>query len=473
MRNRPQPWLAVALLVVLGRPVAARPALSELAIDPFGISLTDEETPVQQSHAVATLEVITLPIALNVASQLYGADWAKIDLGTMRRNLTNPPVFDEDPFTTDQLAHPWTGAMLFSAARSTGHGFWVSGLYTAGGSLFWELLLENEPPSINDQITTTMGGMLIGEALHRFGRALLYTGPLGEQRPNLVRRAAATAIDPIAAANRFAWGDAWAGSVPPNLYAHLGIGAQSTGLLGGDEREDAQLYLQFVAEHGLVGDEGFRPRRPLDHFELRGSFAASRGDLDGTLYVRGLAVGTGFGTGCSAIRGVAGLFGSYDFSNEESIRHSELGFGPGGTTELQLDGGGYLQGTIIGYVVPWGAAGGETEEMGPRRDYHHGPGLAALAELKLGRARLGELRVTSRLYRIQGTFAKDPANETIAKTTFAGRLQLARHHALGLEGDHGYRRASFADAGMELVQRTTEVRAFYAITTDGLFGGSR
>lgn len=471
MRTRDVGWLALALVVALGRPAGARPALGELMIDPAGISLVDEEPPAQQSHAVAAIEIFSLAVSLNIASQLVGADWAKIDLGTMKTNLTRRPVFDEDPYTTDQLAHPWTGAMMFSAARSTGHGFWVSGLYTAGGSLFWELLLENEPPAVNDQITTTMGGMLIGEALHRFGRALLFTGPYGRRPPNLVRRAAATAIDPIAAANRFAWGDAWARTVPPNLYAHLGIGAQTTGLGAAP-----QLHLQFVAEHGLVGDEGFRPRRPLDHFELRGSFSAAPDDLDGTLYVRGLAVGTGFGSTCATLRGVAGLFASYDFSNEERVRHSGLGVGPGGTTELRIGEGGYLQGTLVGYLVPWGAAGGETEGSGPRRDYHHGPGLAALAELKLGRAELGELRATSRLYRIQGTFAQDPANETVAKLTLGGRLRLTRHHSIGVEGDHAYRRAGFArgpDASLQLVERMTELRAYYAITTDGLFGGSR
>lgn len=72
-----------------------------------------------------------------------------------------------------------------------------------------------------------------------------------------------------------------------------------------------------------------------------------------------------------------------------------------------------------------------------------------------------------------GTMVDEPANETVVTTTVGGRLHLTAHHAIGVEGTYAYRRASFTegeDAGMVLSDRTAEVRAFYAITTDEVFG---
>ncbi len=468
MHSRAVIGLALAALVFTASTAAAQ-ALPDVAVDDVGVSLTAEDPPRRRDYVVPAIEILGMDIAMNVGSQLAGRDWAEISPQTMKDNLTSMPEWDQDGFSIDQIGHPFCGAVLFSAARSTGHGFWMSGVYAFAGSALWETLMENETPSMNDQITTPFGGMIIGEALHRFSRALLYDG---YGKPNLVRRTGATLIDPVGAANRAWWGDAWSKTVPPNMYAHFGMGgAKPTSALGGED-DPLQVHVQFVAEHGLTGDASFRPRRPLDHFEVRTSVDASSDDVDGMLYVRGLALGAGFGTTGGRLRGIGGFFAAYDFSNEERTRHSQLGFGPGTTAELRIGDRGYVQASLAGYLVPWGAAGGLNEEERARRDYHHGPGLAGLAELKLGRKGTGELRATSRFYQIQGTLVDDPANETVTKTTVSGRLNLAKHHAIGVEGDYAYRRAIWhegKDAGMTVSGRTSEVRAFYAVTTDGLF----
>lgn len=461
-------WLAVAGSLVAARNASAQalPSLPDVEVDPVGIAVTAEDPPQKRSYAIPAVEILAMEIAVNIGARLYGSDWATINPTTMKRNLSIAPETDHDPYTTNNLGHPLGGAALFSAARSSGHGFWVSGLYTFAGSLVWEVLLENEIPSINDQITTPLGGMVIGEALHRFGRALLYEG---YGKPNLLRRAGASIIDPVAAANRAWWGDAWSKTVPPNMYAHVGVGLeQPVDDLGG-KAGDKHVHIEFVAEHGLTGDASFKPRRPMDHFELRGAFDVNPDDLDGTLYSRGLLIGSGFGSESGgAIRGLGGLFGAYDFTNQERVRHAMLGFGPGGTAELKIGERGYLQGTVAGYLVPWGAAGGITEDERMLRDYHHGPGLAALAEAKFGERRLGEIRVTSRLYRVQGDLTGEGANETVVTTTVGARIHVARRHAIGLEGTHGYRRESITegmDTGSTLSERSTELRLFYALTT--------
>jgi hypothetical protein len=455
---------ALVALLALAAPAAAQPGLPIVDLDKSGVSVTETDPPVQRSYALAAIEVLSLAVSLNLVSQAANRDWAEVDFGTMKTNLQRGFGYDDDPYTTNQLGHPLGGVALFSAARSTGHGFWVSGLYSFGGSLVWEVFLENEVPSANDQITTPFVGMLLGEPIHRFTRALLDPR---YGKPGWGRKIAATMLDPIAAGNRAWWGDAWYRTVPPSLYAHFGIGvAQQTTILG-DHARDPQMHLELVAEHGLTGDAEFRPERPLDHFEIRGALDVNGDDLDGELYTRGLALGRGFGNG-GGIRGLGGLFAAYDFSNQERVRHSMLGVGPGVTAELGVGDRGYLQGTAAGYFVPWGAGGGLTEDERMDRDYHRGPGAAAIGELRFGRRGTGELRVASRLYEIRGTLVDDSADERILTTTAGARVSLAQHHAIGVEGSYGTRRATFTD-GMTETDRVAEGRVFYAITTDGLF----
>ena len=102
------------------------------------------------------------------------------------------------------------------------------------------------------------------------------------------------------------------------------------------------------------------------------------------------------------------------------------------------------------------------------RDDHRGPGAAALGEVRFGRRGTGELRIASRLYEIRGTLVDDSADERILTTMAGARVSIARHHAVGIEGTYGTRRATFAD-GMVATDNVAEGRLFYAITTDGLF----
>jgi len=456
----------LALVAAIAAPVAAEPDLPGVDVDSSGVQVTKEEPPVKRSYTLATIEVLALDIGLSISAQLAGAPWSYVDPQSMKLNLQRGFGYDDDPYTTNQLAHPTGGVWLFSAARSTGHGFWVSGAYAFGGSLLWELFLENEQPSINDQITTPAVGMLLGEPIHRFTRALLDPR---YGKPGWIRQGAATLLDPVGAANRAWYGDAWYRTVPPSIYAHFGIGvSQQTDAVLGDHARDAQLHLELVAEHGLTGDAEFTPKHPLDHFEIRGALDMNGDDIDGEVYTRGLALGRGFGNDAQNIRGLGGIFAAYDFSNQERIRHSMLGVGLGITAELGFGDRGYLQGTAAGYFVPWGAGGGITEDEKMERDYHRGPGAAALGELRFGRRGTGELRLASRLYEIRGTLVDDSADERILTTTAGARVSITTHHAVGVEGTYGTRRASFSD-GMVASDRVAEGRVFYAITTDGLF----
>jgi hypothetical protein len=427
-----------------------------------------EDLPVRKkSYLYPAAEILTLNISLNLATRAAGFTWADISFDSMRSNLTAGWKIDEDAFTINNAGHPYCGALLFAAARSTGHGFWSSGIYAFAGSAFWEAFMETEVPSTNDQITTPIGGMFIGEVMHRASRALLYPG---YGKPGMIRRLGAGLIDPVGELNRKTFGDPWAKTIPPSLYAHFGVGIQAPTTLVGEHGGGSQLHTEVFLEHGLTGDRAFQPRRPLDQFELRASLDSSPDDIDGEFHVRGMLVGKGIWS--PRLRGMAGLFGAYDFDNHEYIRASALGAGPGGTAEVQIGRYGYVEATVAGYLVPWGAAGGigEREKFG--RDYHRGPGLSELVEVKAGKRGVGSIRLTTRAFQIAGRLTGEDTNEMVVRSTLGGELHVARFHAIGVEGSYGWRHATSSDDLMErtITDTAAEVRAFYAVTTDEILG---
>jgi hypothetical protein len=460
---------AIGLLCALPTASAQPPLQEEHANRPAAPVADSLDFPVRRkSYVYPALEILTMNLSAGLISRSLGFEWAEVDVSTIEHNLTSAWKFDSDPYTINNAGHPYGGALVFSAARSTGHNWWVSGLYAIAGSAFWETFMENETPSLNDQITTPIGGMFVGEVMHRASRALLYPG---YGKPGLIRRIGAGLIDPIGEVNRNTFGDPWAKTRPPNLYAHFGMGVQSRTAFVNDHGGSAMFHTEVFLEHGLTGDRAFQPRRPLDHFELRGSLDAGPDDLDGAFMVRGMLAGKG---GWSPrVRGMGGLFGAYDFDNTEQVRASMLGVGPGGTAELRLGRYGYIEGTAAAYLVPWGAAGGVSEREKLGRDYDRGPGLAQLLEIKAGKRGLGSLRLTTRAYQIAARFAGDDTNQMVLRSTLGAILHVKTHHAIGIEGSYGWRRETSSDdlMGADLdSEHAAQVRAFYAITTDEILG---
>ncbi len=412
------------------------------------------DEPLHQSHLIPITETVAIEVAIQLAAQLSGAEWAKISPSTMRDNLTASWVVDEDPFTIDQLGHPVQGALPFLAARSMGHGFWVSAAYSTVASFGWELLAENEPPSLNDQITTPIAGSLVGESFHRMSRALR------AGNPGIVRKGAATLLDPVGAFNRGVFGKAWRDRVPPSYYAHLGVGWERVSGDGAAESATVsdELHLELVLEHGLPGDPDLKLRRPLDHFVLRGAVDLSADNTVGTFDIRGLVLGKRL----DSARGFYGIYGLYDYMNPDGVRVSVIGVGPGASVEVAPTDSTYLRGTAVAALVPWGAAGGSSEMQGPPIDYHHGPGAQQILEVEFGRVGGSALRATSRAWEIAGGFV-DSGREIITSHTVGGRWALSSSHALGVEGTLMTRSATF-DAVPDTNTRTLEARVFYALT---------
>jgi hypothetical protein len=179
---------------------------------------------------------------------IVGEDFAMINGSTIKDNLSSLPRWDTDKFDTNLLAHPYHGSLYFNAARSNGMGFWESMPYTVGGSLVWEYFMENEPPSLNDLIATTFGGVELGEITFRLSDLFIDNRTTGIER--IGREVLSGIISPIRGINRVVSGEAWKQSmskgrsfkdVPVNFVTHVGV----RGLAQQEDLENKSVGMHF------------------------------------------------------------------------------------------------------------------------------------------------------------------------------------------------------------------------------------
>jgi hypothetical protein len=147
---------------------------SQLSFD-AAYSIYREENPKQKHYMQAGLEIAaTLGIsAANyyIAPESNYPDW-EYELGSSLKGRADFGAvrFDDNKFKTN-TGHYFAGAVYYTLARSNGLDRMESLLYTFAASSAWEYIAEfREVVSINDQINTTLGGFIIGEALHEIGR---------------------------------------------------------------------------------------------------------------------------------------------------------------------------------------------------------------------------------------------------------------------------------------------------------------
>ena len=98
-------------------------------------------------------------------------DW---DLESLEQRFDEASYrFDNNHFPMNFLAHPLSGAAFYGVPRSNGLSMPLSAIYGIVTSFLWEFVIEfKERFSINDSITTPIGGIAIGEVFHRLSRLL-------------------------------------------------------------------------------------------------------------------------------------------------------------------------------------------------------------------------------------------------------------------------------------------------------------
>jgi hypothetical protein len=365
--------------------------------------------------------------------------------------------------------------MYFTTARSLGHGFWVSGASAFIGSWTWEMFAEKEPPSINDQITTTVAGSFLGEILFRLSNRILDTGGAS---PGIWRELGAAAVSPVTGLNRVFYGDTYRpyGYTSHPSFGRLQVGAHTAGDLrkGNDGVSPRVRGISFGGEltYGLsAGDWEFV--EPFDYFDLSADLTIDKKsntrEATGNFSIHGLLAGTTYGEGRS--RGLWGLFGTYDYLTPEAFRASSAAFGPGTTGQVMLGRHFALQGTAI-LSLGFGA-GGTIDVVQGSRDYHFGLQAVGFGSAQLYFEDHLRARLTSRQYFTSGKVSPEPGSwERVNYSQAALLWRFFGAHALGIEWT-GARRTAFYPDTPSIATRTNQLEFFYALLSDHGMGLGR
>jgi hypothetical protein len=205
--------------------------------------------------------------------------WARTSLRSWSDNLKYGWEWDTDHFVVNQFAHPYSGNMYFSSARSNGFSFWESAPFAMAGSAIWEYFGETTRPSVNDIINTTLGGISLGETTYRLSGMILDNQSTGTERT--FREIGAALINPVRAFSRLLRGET--GRVGPNpidrltgtIHGSADIGYQRVdeGPKNAPARGPNQAFANFLLVYGdpLAGEVA----NPFGAFVLKFTLATS------------------------------------------------------------------------------------------------------------------------------------------------------------------------------------------------------
>jgi hypothetical protein len=345
----------------------------------------------------AFLQVTGVNVFYGLANLVRGEETAKVTPKTWWSNMKTGFEWDLNDFPVNQIGHPYQGNNYFTTGRSNGLSFYESAALTAFGSGTWEYFGETNRASFNDLINTTLGGIAIGEVLHRSAWLMRDTQATGRGR--LMREIGATVLDPMSGYNRFMSGDASRVSEkPPDMVPSSLLGFVSAGALwrGSNTGEEFEQGKPFVELDMLYGDATrSRSRTPYDAFVLR--MRLGGGGAISEARIRGRLVGQPF----RGERFQLDVLQAYDFQKNKAYEFGAQAFEVRGTvtskptSRIQAWFSGWGGLTALGAVDSLGV-GGEVasgsssdsssgSEEDEARLYDYGPGSSFGASALLAR----------------------------------------------------------------------------------------
>ncbi|HSN13737.1 MAG TPA: DUF3943 domain-containing protein, partial [Anaeromyxobacteraceae bacterium] len=344
------------------------------------------------------------------------ARWANVSADSIGRNLRSSWVFDDNAFWVNQAGHAYQGTWAFNAARSSGLGFWASAPFAFGASALWEIAGETERPALNDQVTTTVAGMVIGEVFHRFSGALRAEG-------GGWRLALASVLSPMDALNQRGFGTDGAFAAPPSRW-QLSLGSVAVEGMGPARGPWTPLsYMAFSFTYGLPGTPGLALERPFDHFVVEGGYGLAK-DPVATARVRGLVAGGTFEAG--DVGGLYGIYLSYEVDTPPRHQISTSAIGVGGSARWEVGSGLAVEGDAIASGVLLGT--GSRVDRGPEagdRDYRFGPGQQAYAGLRLLAGNRAGVGFALRQYWLVGAGPDAGSTELLLDGSATGVVRVA------------------------------------------------
>jgi Domain of unknown function (DUF3943) len=357
--------------------------------------------------------------------------WAVIGTKSIKANFEHGFEWDRGEFGMNQLLHPYSGSIYFNSARTNNLSFETSAIFTLGGSLTWELFMENHYPSMNDMITTTLGGIALGEVLFRLSNLMIDESTTGKKRIN--SEILATIINPMNGLNRFLNGD-WNKKGESTKDSNM----KTKFVLGGNSEQQSHRYSK-MQPHVMFGiyleyNELFQEtdiRRPFDYFDLLLAAMAYEDNTIPMIKMQGHLYGREITTEHFSI--IVGSFLQYNFTNTAIMKLSTTSIGPGMeirsnfNDKYMLQGGFHLQGIVLGAI--------DSPYHVKRMDYNLGPGYSTFVHLEFGHIKGLKIEAVVGRYIIFNEQGAD-GTEEVYTSSVNGSFPLYRSVRFGVE--YGY-----------------------------------
>ncbi|NML42632.1 DUF3943 domain-containing protein [Ramlibacter sp. G-1-2-2] len=431
------------------------------------------QLPHWRDPGLVAAEIVGFQVLLNRFNYCCGASGDREDyhvtMDSIRRNLHHSWVVDHDPFSVNQLGHPYSGSMYYGFARSNGFNFWESGGAAIAGSALWEIAGETTPPSRNDLISTGIGGSFLGESLFRMANLLLEQG--GGMSP-FWRETVAAVASPSTAFNRYLQGRGPAtvfSSRGAPYYSRVDLGVMgstqtSQGNSTATVRNEAQA--QFSLDYGMPGKEDYQYRNPFDYFAFQAT--ATTANWFENVMTRGMLAGANYRAGRN-YRGIWGLYGSYDYISPQIFRISTTALSLG-TTGQWRNGDWVVQGTGTAGVGYAAVGTINSTAGGSDQDYHYGVAPQALLAGRLIHADQWALDITAREYFVTDIVpGSRGGHDNIVRADIGYTWRIRGPHAISVKYLWNRRDAQYPDLGDRSQTRGT-VGVFYTLLGQDRFG---
>lgn len=325
---------------------------------------------------------------------IMNEDFAQINGKTIKSNFKTGPVWDVDKFSTNLFAHPYHGSLYFNAARSNGMNFWQSIPFTLGGSLMWEFFLETEPPSINDMLATTFGGIELGEVTYRLSDIFIDNRTSGIER--IGREVLVGLLSPMRGINRLITSESRKyspvkGRTFPTVPIRFIVATGPRFLADQDKSTEGSvsMNLSFDINYGNPFDDEYYSPYEWFRFHLGADLFSSQ-----PIITQVNAVGALWGTNIWERQSrslMFGVFQHFDYYDSELRKNSSREIAPYRISEAAAAGIGliyYREPTLPNKTAVWGELYANGIALGAslsdylllgERDYNLGSGYSVKA----------------------------------------------------------------------------------------------
>jgi hypothetical protein len=349
-----------------------------------------------------------------------------------KNNIERGFTWDRDHFRTNMFLHPFHGSAYFNAARTNGYGFWEAAAFPWLGSFLWEFLGERNRPSINDWVSTSAGGVVMGEALYRTSRVIRDNTATGSDRT--FRELGAFFLDPVGAVNRLFRGEMTRTGPNPSdrlpekfgIATKLGlrhVGHGNLGLTSGGVTPFLELGVQY-------GDPYEPVSQPFQDFLATVQINDKDKEVLGRLQVEGPLYRTLIARGDRS-RFLFGLGLNYDYINNETYELGGESVSAGIRSELRLSSGWTLRARtqLVGTLLA-GVDSEYADSTGRNYDFGSGAGFRVYFDLYRGRDPLLEaFYVGAWIHTLNGA----AGHYAIHFPDITARIPVVRPFGLGVE----------------------------------------